>query len=64
MKRAFKVKEKTFFLVSQVLSFRHKKQTSKNVAETTFKKAFDTTICKITFIYWLQLPQCSVICLE
>ena len=28
--------KKTFFLVSQVLSFRHKKQTSKNVADTTF----------------------------
>ena len=28
---------KTFFLVSQVLSFRHTKQTSKNVADTTFK---------------------------
>ena len=36
MKRAFEVKEKTFSLVSQVLSFRHIKQTSKNVADTTF----------------------------
>ena len=35
MKRAFEVKQ-TFFLVSQVLSFRHTKQTSKNVADTTF----------------------------
>ena len=35
MKRAFEIK-KTFFLVSQVLSFGHKKQTSKNVADTTF----------------------------
>ena len=26
----------TFFLASQVLSFRHKKQTNKNVADTTF----------------------------
>ena len=26
-----------FFLVSQVLSFRHAKQISKNVADTTFK---------------------------
>ena len=34
--RAFEVKWKTFFLVSQVLSFRLKKQTSKNVADTTF----------------------------
>ena len=30
------MKEKTFFLVPQVLSFRHAKQTSKNVADTTF----------------------------
>ena len=36
-KRVFEVKQKTFFLVSQVLSFRHTKQTSKNVADTTFK---------------------------
>ena len=36
-KRVFEVKQKTFFLVSQVLSFRHTKQTSKNVVDTTFK---------------------------
>ena len=36
-KRAFQVKLKTFFLVSRVLSFRHTKQISKNVADTTFK---------------------------
>ena len=36
-KRAFEVKQKTFFLVSQVLSFRVEKQTSKNAADTTFK---------------------------
>ena len=36
-KRAFGVKQ-TFLLVSQVLSFRRKKQTSKNVAETTFNE--------------------------
>ena len=29
--------KKFFFLVSQVLSLRHTKQTSKNVADTTFK---------------------------
>ena len=29
--------KKTFFLVSQVLCFRHTKQTSKNVANATFK---------------------------
>ena len=31
------MKQKTFFLVSQVLSSRLKKQTSKHVADTTFK---------------------------
>ena len=36
-KRAFQMKQKTFFLVSQVLSFRLKKQTNKNVADTIFK---------------------------
>ena len=35
--RVFKVKWKAFFLVSKWLSFRHTKQTSKNVADTTFK---------------------------
>ena len=29
--------KKAFFLVSQVLSFRLTKQTSKNIADTTFK---------------------------
>ena len=33
-KRAFEVKKKTFFFVSKVLSFRHAKQTSKDVADT------------------------------
>ena len=36
-KRAFEVKWKTFFLVSQVLSFKLTKQTSKYVTDTTFK---------------------------
>ena len=35
-KRALETKQKTFFLVSQVLYFRLKKQTSKNVADTVF----------------------------
>ena len=35
MKRAFEVKQKTFFLVSQVLSFGLKKPTTENVADTT-----------------------------
>ena len=43
MRRAFKVKSKAFFLVLQVLSFIHTKQTSKNVADTTFKKLCITT---------------------
>ena len=38
MERALEVKRKTFFLVSQVLSFTRKEQTSKNVAGTTFKR--------------------------
>ena len=37
MKRAFEVEQKIFFFVSQVASFRLTKQTSKNVADTTFK---------------------------
>ena len=35
--KSFRSEIKAFFLVSQVLSFRHTKQTSKNVADTTFK---------------------------
>ena len=37
-KRALGVKYKTFFLVSQVLSFRRKKQTRDNVADKAFKQ--------------------------
>ena len=37
-KKSFRSEIKSiFFLVSQVLSFRHTKRTSKNVADTTFK---------------------------
>ena len=36
-KRVFEVKQKTSFLVSQMLSLRHNNQISKNVANTTFK---------------------------
>ena len=39
-KRAFEVKQKTFFLASQVLSFKHAKQTSKNVTDTTHSFGF------------------------
>ena len=43
MKRAFEMKQKTFFLASQVLSFRHAKQTGKNVpdANKAFMKPFE-----------------------
>ena len=44
-KRAFEVKEKTLFLVSRVLSFRHTKQTSKNVADTTFILKYTSSLC-------------------
>ena len=37
-KQAFKVKQKIFFLLSQVLSFRLTKQTSTNIMDKTFKK--------------------------
>ena len=36
MKRAFEMKQKTFVLVSQVLSFSLTKQNSKTVVDTTF----------------------------
>ena len=39
MKRAFEVKSKTFFQVSQLLSFKLEKQISKNVADTIFKQS-------------------------
>ena len=48
------MKLKTFFFVSQVLSFRLTKQTSKKVADTTFK--VDQIDRKVTFamitLYW------------
>ena len=46
-KRAFEVKQKTFYLVSQVLFFKLTKQTSKNecVAEKTFKDCQSDTCC-------------------
>ena len=40
MKRAFKMEQKNFFLVSKELPFRSTKQTGKNVADTTFKINF------------------------
>ena len=35
-KRAFQMKKKTFFLVSQVLSFKRTKQAAKNVRDKTY----------------------------
>ena len=42
---SFGIEIKTFFLVLQVVFFRHKKQTSKNVADTTFKDIINPHIC-------------------
>ena len=50
-KRAFEVKQKTFFLVSKMLSFRYTKQSSKNVADTTFKWIMKIII----FVLWGQI---------
>ena len=36
-KKNFRSEVKIFFFVSQMLSFRHTKQTTKNAADTTFK---------------------------
>ena len=49
MKKAFEVKQKTFFLVTRVLSFRYTRQTSKIVADTTFKYSYFSK----NYIYFL-----------
>ena len=52
-KRAFEVNLIIFFFVSRVLSFSRKKQTSKNVADTTFTlcaSAAASEICE-----WVQI---------
>ena len=62
-KRAFQMKQKTFFLVSQVLSFRLKKQTNKNVADTIFKHwqyIYNINI-KVTK-EWMEMCQISHSC--
>ena len=51
MKRAFEVKEKTYFLVSQVLSFRLKKQTRKNVLDTNFKGCVCYIFATVFFVH-------------
>ena len=53
MKRAFEVKKKFFFLVLQVLSFKHTKQTSKIVAEITFKELMKKAIA---LLMWEKQP--------
>ena len=54
MKRAFEVKKKKiFFLVLQVLSFKHTKQTSKIVAEITFKELLKKAIA---LLMWEKQP--------
>ena len=42
----FKMTLKTFFLISQVLSFRHTKQTSKNVMGTTYCTIYSPLLIK------------------
>ena len=57
------MKQKTFFLVSQVFSFRLKKQTSKKVADTTFKHW--QYICNINIKVtkeWMEMCQISHNC--
>ena len=54
-KRALEMKENTFFLVSQVLSFKHaKEKTSKDVADATFKmnkNAFNFSLKLVSAIF-------------
>ena len=54
MKRAFEVKQKTFFFVSEVLSFKLIKQTGKNLADTTFKAGLSPS--KKKFICFNESP--------
>ena len=44
--KSFRSEVKSIFLVSQMLSFRHAKQTSKNVADTTFKDLMLEIVCR------------------
>ena len=52
-KKSFQSEIKIFFVASQVLSFRHVKQTSKNVADTTFNMLV-TSLCQ-TVIHKLKV---------
>ena len=46
--KSFRSEIKNIFLVSQELSFRHTTQTSKNVADTTFKENWKC----LDYNYW------------
>ena len=46
MKKAFEMKQKMFFFVSQALSVRHTNKTGKNVAGTTFRKSWEKYLIK------------------
>ena len=63
-KRAFKVKQKTIFLASQVLSFRRAKQTTKNIAVKTFKSYDICTSTQSHFLilcgYWTCMKGCVI----
>ena len=48
------MKQKTFFLFSQVLSFRHKKQTCKNVADSTFNTYLKQKVVNSFFLNPVQ----------
>ena len=52
-KKSLRSEIKTFFLVSKVLPFRYTKQTSKNVADTTFR-ARDSYNSSRLFFYWVK----------
>ena len=57
-KKPFEFKLKIFFLVLKGLYFRHTKQTSKNIADTTFKacvcRYFSFFFHQMTALKWLQ----------
>ena len=52
--------KKKNFLVSQVFSFRHTKQNSKNVVDATFKKPFDRTVHETKLISFIAYNFLSV----
>ena len=52
--------KKKNFLVSQVFSFRHTKQNSKNLVDATFKKPFDRTVHETKLISFIAYNFLSV----